>query len=370
MAATHTLHLATRKGLFTVRREGRAWQIGEPDFLGANVSMVLSDPREGALYAALETRRSGPKLYRRAAGFDGWEEVAVPAFAAGPDDAQDVDPATGRPVPRVVTRIWALEAGPRNRPGELWCGTIPGGLFQSHDGGRRWELVRPLWDHPGREQWMGGCGDAPGIHHISLDPRDGRRIVAGVSIGGLWFTDDRGASWTCRGKGMRATYVPPEHAHEPGVQNIHALARCAAHPDTLWVQHQCGIYRSTDGGATWSGLEATPSSFGFALAAHPRDPGTAWFVPVASDKLRVPVGGRLVVTRTRDGGQTFEELTAGLPPAHAYDVVYRHALAVDRTGARLAFGTTTGSLYVSTTGGDKWVAVSHHLPPIHAVRFG
>jgi len=51
-----------------------------------------------------------------------------------------------------------------------------------------------------------------------------------------------------------------------------------------------------------------------------------------------------VVTRTRDGGRTFETLSHGLPQQHAYDLVYRHALDVDETGDWLACGSTTGSL--------------------------
>jgi photosystem II stability/assembly factor-like uncharacterized protein len=83
----------------------------------------------------------------------------------------------------------------------------------------------------------------------------------------------------------------------------------------------------------------------------------------------VPVGGRVVVTRTRDGGQSFEELSNGLPQEHAYDLVYRHALDVDRSGERLVMGSTTGGLWVSEDGGDRWETVSVHLPPIYQVRF-
>jgi len=43
----------------------------------------------------------------------------------------------------------------------------------------------------------------------------------------------------------------------------------------------------------------------------------------------------------------FYVLTKGLPQSHAYDVVYRHALALDEPGERLAFGSTTGGLWVS-----------------------
>jgi hypothetical protein len=79
--------------------------------------------------------------------------------------------------------------------------------------------------------------------------------------------------------------------------------------------------------------------------------------------------GRVVVNRTRDGGETFETLTRGLPQKHAYDLVYRHAMDIDDTGDRLMFGSTTGSLWVSEDGGDSWETLSSNLPPIYGVKF-
>lgn len=111
-----------------------------------------------------------------------------------------------------------------------------------------------------------------------------------------------------------------------------------------------------------------PSAFAFAVAVHPSDPDTAWFVPADKDERRIPRDGRLVVNRTRDGGRSFVTLTRGLPQEHAYDLVYRHALDVDPDGETLAFGSTTGSLYVSDAAGDDWQCLSEHLPPIYAVR--
>ena len=138
----------------------------------------------------------------------------------------------------------------------------------------------------------------------------------------------------------------------------------------MWCQHHNGVFRSEDSGATWQELTAIcPSKFGFAVAAHPRDPNTAWFVPAIKDERRIPVDGKLVVTRTRDGGECFDVLREGLPQEHAYDLVYRHGLAIDESGDRLAFATTTGGLYVSEDQGDHWREVSRTLPPAHAVRF-
>jgi hypothetical protein len=87
------------------------------------------------------------------------------------------------------------------------------------------------------------------------------------------------------------------------------------------------------------------------------------------DEKRVPRDAKLVVTRTRDGGRTFDILSDGLPQTHAYDIVYRHALAIDDAGERLAIGSTTGGLWVSETAGDRWACVSHSLPPVYAVTF-
>jgi len=82
---------------------------------------------------------------------------------------------------------------------------------------------------------------------------------------------------------------------------------------------------------------------------------------------RIAVGGALFVARTTDGGATWQELRRGLPQELSFDVVYRHALA-DKAGA-VAFGTTTGNLYVSDDGGEGWTTVANNLPPIYSVRF-
>jgi hypothetical protein len=105
------------------------------------------------------------------------------------------------------------------------------------------------------------------------------------------------------------------------------------------------------------------------VAVHPKDPKTAWFVPAFKDEKRCPLDGRVVVNRTSDGGKSFETLSKGLPQTHAYDLVYRHGLDIDETGNRLAFGSTTGSVWVSEDGGESWQTVSSNLPPVYGVRF-
>jgi hypothetical protein len=359
--------LSTRKGLFTAVRSPTGWSITNVDFLGDNVTLTLTDPRDGRTYAALDHGHFGVKLHRSTA--TGWEEIAAPAYPPKPDGHEELD-MWGRPLPWSTVRIWALVAGGASEPGVIWCGTLPGGLFKSEDHGRSWQIIRSLWDHPKRRQWTGGGADLPGIHSILVDPRYCRRIAIAVSTGGIWFSEDAGESWSQGGAGMRAEHVPPELTHDPIAQDVHCAVQCRSVPDRVWVQHHNGIFVSSDAGRTFAELkEVAPSAFGFPVVVHPNDPDTAWFVPEVKDEKRIPVGGRLVVTRTRDGGKSFAILSKGLPQSHAYDVVYRHALAIDDGGTRLAFGSTTGGLWVSEDQGDGWSCVTHTLPPVYAVRF-
>lgn len=113
-----------------------------------------------------------------------------------------------------------------------------------------------------------------------------------------------------------------------------------------------------------------PAVFGFAVAVHPGRPDVAWFVPARKDEYRFPVDGRFVATRTRDGGKSFDILSKGLPAGEAYDLVYRHCLAVSPDDESLAMGSTTGNLRASDSGGELWRMVTAHLPPIQQVSFG
>ena len=49
--------------------------------------------------------------------------------------------------------------------------------------------------------------------------------------------------------------------------------------------------------------------------------------------------------------------------------MYRHALDVDATGDQLMMGSTTGSLWWTGDGGDSWTQVTANLPPINSVSF-
>jgi hypothetical protein len=356
---TRRAWVATRKGLFELQSGGAGWTIARISFLGEPVSMLLPPQADGRMLAALNLGHFGVKVHASEDAGASWQEVATPAYPAQPE---------GAPGPAwKLAQIWSLEA----EQGVVWAGTLPGGLFRSADFGQSWQLVEPLWNRPERPEWFGGGYDVPGIHSICPHPQRPGELLTAVSCAGVWVSKDDTATWAQSAHGMRAAFMPPERADDPNIQDPHRVVRCAAQPDVLWCQHHNGIWRSTDNGASWQEIVDVPvSNFGFAVAAHPQDPLTAWFVPGVKDECRVPVDGALVVNRTRDGGRSFETLRNGLPQTHCYDLVYRHGMDVADDGRTLMMGSTTGGLWASSDGGDQWAAVSQQLPPVHAVRFG
>ena len=130
--------VSTRKGLFQVKRGKKGWQVASADFTGDNVTLALHDRRDDTSYAALNHGHFGIKLHRRQGG-GGWQEVASPTYPPKPEGLEDLD-GWGKPVKWTTQMIWALEPGGEK---DLWCGTMPGGLFRSRDRGATWELFDP-----------------------------------------------------------------------------------------------------------------------------------------------------------------------------------------------------------------------------------
>ena len=337
------LLVGTRKGLFVMERVGRGWSVTSVSFLGQSVATTLFDDRDGTFYAALNYGNSGAKLHSSSDSGTTWQELPVPEFEKGPDQKSPV-----------VKLIWSLEAGGKDQPGVLWAGTVPSGFFRSEDNGKSWKLLHGPCHPPEGKEPVSGGGKLTGIHSICIHPRNSQNLIIGNSCLGVWASSDGGQTWESRGN----------------VPHPQRVVRCHSAPDVLWAQHRNGIFRSTDAGVTWQAIaQAGPSTFGFAAAVHPKHSETAWFVPALSDEVRVPVDARFVVTRTRDGGKTFDTLSDGLPRESAYDIVYCHALDVDESGKRLAVGSTTGGLWTTSNSGESWRMLPTRLPPIYCLRF-
>ena len=355
-----TLLLGTRKGFISYQYKNGKWKAENLSFEGVPVSIAYVDGRTGTWWAALDHGHWGVKLHRSNDRGNSWEEVTAPAYPEG-SEIKDGIPATTR-------YIWAMASGGKKFPSRIWLGTDPGGLFVSEDAGNNFQLVKSLWDHPTRKGgWFGGGRDQPGIHSIVVDPRNENRIHIGISCAGVFETIDAGKTWHIRNKGMHADFLPDPNA-ETGY-DPHILVAAPSNPDILWQQNHCGIFRSTDAAMNWQDIGQTdgPAKFGFAIAVAEDDPDQAWVAPANSDTTRTAIKGALCICRTDDGGKSWKTLTKGLPQENCYDIVYRHALTL--SGDALAFGTTTGNLFLSQDKGESWQVINNYLPMVYSLQF-
>lgn len=267
---------------------------------------------------------------------------------------------------RGLIAIWSLTPGPATEPGLLYAGIEPAGLFRSRDSGTSWEEVAPLNEHPTNTTWQ-PAGGGLALHSILVDPRDPKRLYCALSAGGIYRSDDGGSSWRALNQNVRADFLPQQYP-EAG-QCVHKLLLHPARPDRLYQQNHCGTYRSDDRGETWTEITTgLPSDFGYALALDPADPDTLFVIPQESSHMRASVDGRLRVYRSRDAGATWQSLERGLPQANAYVQILREGMATDTLDpCGIYFGTTSGHLFVSRDGGETWEMIAGFLPKILSV---
>jgi hypothetical protein len=254
----------------------------------------------------------------------------------------------------------------------VWAGTEPAALFRSADAGNSFQLVAGLWNHADRPSWEPGCGRLV-LNSIVTHPERPSRIAVAISAGGVYVSEDNGTTFEARNNGIEARFLPEPHP-EHG-QCVHKLTVDSASPDVFWVQNHWGIYRSPDAGASWESVgrpgseDGVPSDFGYAVAAHPDEPDTAYVLPLESDAFCCTVDGKCRVYRTTDGGQKWEECSDGLPMTTAYLTVLSDGLTVGELPPYpLVFGARSGHVFASVDGGDSWRLVAAYLPPISCVR--
>ncbi|PZG00367.1 WD40/YVTN/BNR-like repeat-containing protein [Micromonospora deserti] len=325
-------------------------------------------PMTGVYAVAIDTRRAIPRLLAALSSSHFGPSVATSddlgASWHEPGQAPVAFPAdTGV----ALGRVWQLTPAGPGQPDVVWAGTEPSALFRSDDGGVTYHLVRPLWDHPHRERWGAGFG-GQAVHTVLPHPADADRITVAMSTGGVYRSTDGGASWSPGNTGIQAYFLPDEWP-EFG-QCVHKVARDAGDPERLYAQNHHGVYRSDDDGRTWSSIAGgLPSDFGFPIVTLPRRPGSVFTFPLTADSQRFPVGHRCRVWRSVDAGGSWQPLSAGLPEGPFYPAVLRDAMcADDAEPGGVYVGTRSGEVYASRDEGDSWSCVAAHLPDVLCLR--
>ena len=353
------LLIGTMKGLFILRSNAarKRWELGGPYSTGSPVYAAAFDQRKGRhrLWWGQQSFRWGTIL--RSSDNFGRTSTEPEAYSV------KFPAETGL----ALKNIWQIRPGRANEPDTLYCGVEPSSLFISRDNGANWSIVQGLHDHPHREKWQPG-GGGQCLHTIVLDPANNKRITVAMSTGGVYRTDDGGANWQARNKGVRAEFMPDKFP-EFG-QCVHKIVQHPSQPQRLYLQNHWGLYRSDDGGDSWKDIaNGVPSDFGFCMGIHPHDPDTVYIVPIESDEYRCTPEAKLRVYRTRNAGKSWEALTRGLPQKNALEVVLRDGLTTDtHDPAGIYFGTRSGKVYGSSDEGKSWQLIQEGLPSVVCVK--
>ena len=267
--------------------------------------------------------------------------ASVPAAAQGPPA-----PERWSPLGPTGGTISALAVAPSNRR-TLYAGTESGGFFRSEDGGARWTDA--------------GSG-LPGVAvtDIEVDPRAPATLYATscefqieppFSAGGILKSRDGGRTWT------EIEFFFPAECQSTD------LALDPRAPDTVFAATPNGLYQSADGGTTWvanPGISHEISQHAVpAVTFDPFTPGTLYI-------LQSQVGLR----KSTDGGASWTTLNAGLPPPDhlaglEIDPRARGTLyvrTVDVPGAPdPPLDPTVASVYRSDDGGATWAPAAEGL---------
>ncbi len=351
-----TLLVGTRRGLFIATKDSGRWHVSNPMLLGQPIFCAGADARaDTKLLAGRNDAHWGPAIRYSTDFGETWQESEKqPRFAEGSGLAVDA--------------IWQIVPGGKDQPGVLYAGVAPAALFKSEDGGKTWNEIEGLSKHSTRKDWTPGNGGLC-LHTILVDPDDSTHLLVGISAVGVFESFDGGVSWTLENDGLPVGYPAEPKGNVIG-SCIHKMAfapSAPGMPQRIYQQNHFGLFRR-EGTGSWQSIQSNnPYSFGFPLAAHPRDRERAYVIPLAGE-VRAPQDGKLAIYETRDAGASWTPQSKGIPE-NLYNGVLRDAFAIDTgTPCGLYFGTNSGQVFASEDEGASWEMVADMLPPVNSVQ--
>jgi photosystem II stability/assembly factor-like uncharacterized protein len=307
-----TIHVyagAETGGIFRQAVDDAQWQPltqGLPP--SCEVRAITVHPQESATVFA--GTQEGP--YRSTNGGETWQRLEFP----GPE--------------RVV---WSFAFHPAN-PRMIYCGTAPGAVFRSEDGGDHWRrLPTDLGSDVVRMEFP------TRTIAMAIDPAHPDHLYVALEVGGVIRSLDAGESWQTINDGL---------APNVGRLDLHGIQVSAARPDTVFISVREGMLYSRNRGEGWDSIDlshVSPITYCRDLRIAPDDPQTLY---VSLGKAARSGEGGLV--RSRDLGATWERVDHGLTPKSTMMAV----ALTSRQPAHISCCTRDGEVFSSHDGGATW----------------
>jgi photosystem II stability/assembly factor-like uncharacterized protein len=215
--------------------------------------------------------------------------------------------------------VRALTAVP-GAPQHLYLGTTTSWLYESTDGGARWQRLAKL-----------GADDTLVVDHIVVDASDAATVyVAGWTLsktgGGLWVSHDAGRNWS-ELTGLRG-------------QSIRSFVQAPTNPAMLFAGTLEGVLRSVDRGETWTLISPAGSREIHeveSLAVDPADPDViyagTWHLP----------------WKTTDGGKSWHNIKKGvIDDSDVFSII------IDPEKPRIVYASACSGIYKSESAGEMF----------------
>ncbi len=286
-------------GLFKSTSGGQRWAPIDSGLPDLSVETIAIDPKNtDTVYAGT----AGAGIYKSTDGGHSWTAVN----AGLPDRAWIVD--------------LALNA---RDSGTLYAGTGSDGVFKTANGGQTWTAVNT------------GLGSLV-LDALIIDPQDPDVLYAAIFGGrstGVWKTVNGGNSWN-----------PVAGVGLPGLSVVARLVIDPNNPKTIYAvcflgsgSTLTGIYRSSDGGDTWTAVNEVPDGQIPPLAIDLQDSSTVYAGSTGSG-----------LYKSVDGGKTWIHSSRGISGVGVY------GLTVDRSDSRIVYASTAQGVFESADGGSTW----------------
>ncbi len=212
------------------------------------------------------------------------------------------------------------------------------------------------------------------IADIAIHPHDESTWYVAVGSGGVWKTTNAGTTWT-------------PIFDDQGSYSIGCITIDPSRPETVWVGtgenvggrhvgYGDGVYRSRDGGQTWENMGLKESEHIGSIRIDPRDSNVVY---VAAQGPLWSEGGERGLFKSEDGGTTWTKLLGGGPytgvnevvmdPENP-DVLYASTHQRLRTVAALINGGPESRILKSTDSGANWRELTNGLPEVDKGKIG
>jgi photosystem II stability/assembly factor-like uncharacterized protein len=323
--------VGTREGIVTIQRNagGSGWHVAQRALTDRHIHAIIAEPTSGTLFAG--AHKGG--LFASSDGGKTWVERN-----SGLNEND----------------IYSLAAATVDGTTRIYAGTEPAHLFVSDDLGESWRELPALRSVPGTEKWSFPAPPHIGhLKHINFDPRDAKTVYASIEVGGLLRSNDAGETWTV---------IPGMY------EDVHRTVINPAQPGRIYVTGGDGVYATSDAGASWEHWTTRESELGGypdVLVFDQNDPNLMFIAAAqcSPGEWRKSHFAGARVSRSRDGGKTWEVLTGGLPDRLQASI---EAMCLEQNGksATILFATTAGEVYYSDDEGETWSIAVNGLAPI------